>query len=251
MTAKANPNLVELLLRDGVFIKRIVSEHVVGSQDDVLKKFYADIPVDIPFSFVLPGGLPAHLQVSGATISIWTELVKLSLATVWTLTEGGVRYPIFKDKAAATPPEHEASHILEPIKAQMRLFLISIAQYDKRTSSYVWANSYMVARAPGRKECFRPPLPNVFDDGKMCMGGDYKTAHPCLADLFVHNLQHIERSRWNSHLTEGLDQKTVSALFSIKDNTHQPCPPEIKFWEHHRCPPISNSAFSSIQFPTF
>lgn len=245
-------NSKDILLKDGRFILRTTTDVDLGSQEKVLREHVQNIPFDIPSAFILPGGIPVGVQCTSNSVVAWAEVQKLNLSTVWTITDGGVRYPVFKKpQNMQSPPEHEASHLISPIKAGMRLFFLSLMRWDYANKRYIYSQAYLVARGQKRKEFFRPPLPNIHSDGKVCMGNDLNAANPCLADLFLHVWNHFLASKWNSDLSDNIGADMAKALYSIKDNEQQPLPSGYKFFDSPACPPIVVSAYSELPIPTF
>lgn len=244
------PNSKQIILRDGRFFVQNITETDIGTQDKVLREHSAAIPYDVPNNFVV-NGQPINVQFSGQNVVGWCEVLKLNLSTVWTIVDGGLRFPVFKKPdRMQSPPEHEAMHVISPIKAGMRLFFVNQMQWHDGEKCYQWLNSYLVARGSRRKEFFRPPLPNIHSDGKICMG-TYQAISPCLADLFSHSLNHFNSSKWNSDLIEGLGQDVAKALYSIKDNDQLPPPAAFKFFEQRICAPINSTAYGELPIPTF
>lgn len=229
---------------DGRFARLDISVTDLGPQDEILKRISQSLPTSMLNAFVLPGGKMAHVQVKGDLIICWTEITSLRIATVWSIGSDGTRYPVFKHRVETSPPEHEAAYDWAPLTAGMRMFFASVFKFQE--GRYVWNMSYLVCKAPKRKEIFRPPLPNIFSDARMCMGNDYSHSSPCLADAFAHSLAHLDASKWNADAMEGLTLDNMKALFSFKDNKQVPPPKDYKWFELRACAAVNNINYGEL-----
>lgn len=242
------PNTIEgplMGMIDGRFVRIDIAVQDLGPQDAMLKKISQDLPTNMRNAFVLPGGKFAHIQAKSSNIICWTELDTIRIDTVYMLGKDGVRYPLFKHQPTANTPEHNASYNWAPKLASMRMFFSSTFQFNGTT--YDWANSYLVCKAPRRNEIFRPPLPNIFGDSKLCMGNDYQHSSPCLADAFVHSLAHLDASRWNADAMEGLTSDHIKALLSFDADGKQIAPPKDYKWiECPACHAVNNMNYGEL-----
>lgn len=230
---------------DGRFARIDITFSDLGPQDEILRRMSLNIPTNLKNAFVLPGGRLAHVQTKSDLIICWTELASIKVSTVWTISsDGEFVYPVFKAQPTNSPPEHEASRDWEPLISGMRIFFASTFQFEG--NNYIWKNSYLVAKAPKRKEIFRPPFPNIFADSRMCMGNDYHPASPCLADAFSHTVNHLMTSKWNHDAMEGLTGDHIRALFSYKDDKQQPPPKEYKWLECPACHTVNNQNYGEL-----
>lgn len=232
---------------DGRFVRINIKVDDLGTQDALIQRMAAELPVNMPNAFLLPGGKPAHLQTRNGIIIVWTELSRLRLSSVYTVGRDGARWPVFKDRPETSPPEHDASFEWDPLIAGMRLFFTSSLKFDAARKMYLWQQSCLVAKAPKRKEIFRPPLSNIFGDSKICMGNDYTHTGPCLADVFCHNMAHFDSSRWNSHAMDHLSGDAIKSLYTFdKDGKQVPPPKEFKWFELPCCAPVNTLHFGDL-----
>lgn len=235
--------LPAVLMQDGKFWK-LNAPTLIGEQDEIIKRMSAEIPTNLLSAFILPGGRPAHIQIKGDLIICWTELKSLKINTVYSITADGSRYPLFKNAVENSPPEYEAGYEFCPELANMRMFFTSTIK--KSGGSYVWAQSCLVCKAPKRREIFRPPLPNIHSDSKLCMGNLYSSTGPCLADVFTHSLAHLESSKWNSDAMQGLTGDHIRALYSFKFDKQIPPVAGYKWWENPSCAPVNNLNYGEL-----
>jgi len=241
----------EVLLENGEVLIRTITDNKIGSQEKLFRDFMGGIPFDIPNAFLLPDKTTVNLQCAGASVVAWMEITKLQLSTVWTITDGGVRYPTFKKPHnMVSPPEHEASHPISPVKFGMRMFFVNQMQWNDAEKVFAWLHSYLVCRCSKRKEIFHPPLPNVHTDGKLCMG-TYHDHNPILADLILSGYNHFNSSKWNTDLSEGLNVDIIKAIYSINGGEQVAPPDGFKIHEQRFCAPISVSVYSSLPIPTY
>ena len=229
---------------DGKFARIDITVNDLGSQDDMLRRISADIPTNLKNAFVLPGGRLAHVQTKNGSVICWTELTSIKVSTVWSITEDQTFYPVFKPRPTNSPPEHEGFRDWEPLIAGMRIFFSST--FKMENNSYIWNASYMIAKAPKRKEIFRPPFPNIFGDSRMCMGNDYHPNSPCLADAFAHTVDHLMTSKWNSDAMEGLTGDHIRALFSFKDDKQVAPPKDYKWVDCPACHTVNNLNYGEL-----
>lgn len=243
------PNVLEgpvMGMIDGRFVRINIKVDDLGAQDDRIRSLAADMPTNMPNAFLLPGGKPAHLQTRSGIIIAWTELDKLRLASVYTVGRDNSVWPVFKERPETSPPEHDAVHVWDPALASMRLFFTSSLKFDTARKQYVWQQSCLVAKAPKRKEVFRPPLSNIFGDSKICMGNEYMHTGPCLADVFCHNLAHFDSSRWNAHALENLSGDAIKALYTFDRDGKQVPNKDFKWWELPCCHPVNTIHFGEL-----
>lgn len=231
-------------MRDGEFWK--LSEPVrLGQQDALLKQLAAGLPTNINNAFMLPNAKAVHIQTRSDVITAWTELGKVLLSTVYTANRDGSVHPLFKPKPVTSPPEHEATMEWVPAHARMRLFFVTV--FNQGGGLYAWKSSYLIAKHPQRKEIFRPPLPNIFNDARLCMGNSYVGGGICLADAFLHSLNHINQSKWNSDAMEGMDEACMKALYTFnKDGKQVPTDSEYKWYELPCCRPVNNLYYGEL-----
>lgn len=229
---------------DGRFARIDINVTDLGSQEEELKKISASCPVDLANAFIL-NGEAVHIQAKKGYIIAWSELKKLPISTVYTMDKSGTSYPLFKKKVEASPPEYEASFDFEPEIASMRLFFASVLEWHRGDRLWFWSNSYLVAKAPKRKEIFRPPLSNIYSDARLCMG-TYSNHGPVLIDVFAHSLAHLRSSKWNNDAMEGLDGDNIRALYSFKDNKQQKPPRDYKWWECRACAPVNLEYYGDL-----
>lgn len=229
-------------MHEGKFY-RMQAPQLLGDQSPILEKISANLPVNLISAFVIPFGIKANVQCKGGTVTVWSELKTVRIETVWTSTDDGVRYPLFKKRVENSPPEHDAAYEFDPLQAMMRIFFTS--NYRFASGNYEWESSFLLAKAPKRKEIFRPPLPNTHTDSRICMG-EYHYSGPCLADAFANAVGHFGSSRWNSDLATGLTPAVCKALYSFKDNKQIAMPKEFKWWEIPGCAPVNNITFGEL-----
>lgn len=242
MTTLPNPFIA---LVDGKFVRVDSSITNLGTQDDMIKKVAAEMPTNLLNAFVLPGGKMANIQVLGASIICWTEMTEININTVYTVGSNGDRWPLFKNRPETSPPEHLASFAWQPKFAGMRMFFATTMKLE--SGLYRQMNSWLISKAPKRKEIFRPPLPNIHGDSRMCMGSDYAHAGPCLADEFSYAVNHFNSSKWNSDAMEGLTIDHIKNMFSFdKDGKQLQPPKDYKWWEHPCSHSVNNANYGEL-----
>lgn len=229
---------------DGRFARVDINIVDLGDQSELLKRVSAELPVNLPNAFTLPGNRQVSLQCKSGLVIAWTELSKVRIQTVYTITDDGTRYPLFRAAPVNVPPEHEAAYDFEPGLARMRMFFTVSMKWTGKEYLYELAN--LICKAPKRKEIFRPPLPNIFGDARLCMGNGYTNKGPNLADVFAHALSHFETSKWNADAMEGLSGDMMRAMYSFKDNKQVPLAAEHKWWEWPPCHAVNTMHYGEL-----
>jgi hypothetical protein len=130
------------------------------------------------------------------------------------------------------------------------MFLAIEMVWNDSEKIFSWLKSYLVCRAPKRKEFFHPALPNVHTDGKICMG-EFRGGNAILADLILASYDHFNCSKWNTDLSEGLTPEIIKSIYSISGNEQVAPPAGFKLHEQRFCSPIAVAAYANLPIPTY
>ena len=163
-------------------------------------------------------------------LRFFVELKQLVMRTHWVVTRDTP--PILLPSWSSQNGSHQITHHWAP-PPEVRLYftagLILIDGY------WAWEadHAYLLARVQGRTGAFKPPLPNIFDDGRICMGRDVpvpernSSTRPVFA-LVEDLLNHFYASTWNADLLNTIPEREVvsRALFGYNlDNKQLPIGP--------------------------
>ena len=159
-----------------------------------------------------------------------TEVMQIKLNTYYEPYEGEVfgdpkqwpaLHPTFKDKTGTikkdftwTPPPY------------MKIFFIN----EFRDAKFI--ECYLVVRMG--EDIHRPPFPNVYENGKVCMGNHF-TIDSKLTIIEAHNkaVKDIEETSWNTDLMDG------QSRFILFTDDGKPIYPDEALYKRH-LPIISN-----------
>lgn len=152
---------------------------------------------------------PVHLAISAAFTFATVPLPQLSLHTAIETDDKQIVPTFFKDG------EERVTLQWDPPK-DCRLFLMlhvsPLATVDG--TSYVSRQQYLYA-VDSDKATFRLPLPNLYDDCRICSGMGAEGFHaPFISDLVVTAVSSIANSQWNSDLLKSLETSQKFFRFS-------------------------------------
>lgn len=233
---------------DGGEFKRIdFSIASLGQQDALLKEISGSIPTTILGAFTL-GDNVCNVQVKGQNFIVWTELDKLEVNTIYApVASTGEFYPVFKKSAAKDTLETNMTQTWLPNQLKLRLFFVVNFRYDPVRKTYYCESQscFLIGKKEETTKIIRPPLPNVYDSGALCMG-NFNLSEPLLMVAFGKAMTHLHNSQWNNDLLEGLAMEDIRKMFTFKDNKHQPPPARFDIAKVSRCQVINNQVYSDL-----
>lgn len=89
---------------------------------------------------------------------------------------------------------------------------------------------------------YRVPLPNIYDNGRVCMGREYEFPREEPHTVFENHLKHIIDSRWNTDLQP--DMSRCEAVFRWDDQDNQIQPTADEFLG--KCYRVMNNELSKL-----
>lgn len=195
----------EILLREGRFIRRQMHEEDLGSQEHILSLLAQDTRVMLKNVFVF-NDRPVHILASTNSLAMVTEITSLPFKTYFE--------PSADDPCNMLEPcFHPAPGSIQiddpwivPADFGKPLFVVSFARdaYSP-THRFVVAHAYLFLLR--NKELFRLIYPNVFDDGRICMGNTWDMDRTPAKDVFsnfIHAYNSFQTSAMNDHLTRDI-----------------------------------------------
>lgn len=198
------PPASEYILRGNNFVRRTITEEVIGGQEDILGSLVEPAPILLSNVHTL-NQKPIHVAVSNGMAVIVTELASLPMNVGMFLNEAGTTlYPL--DRNAFTPTHSVAGMVrirdpwTPPPGLKLYLFL-----YCTMAGGQPSANTpYLLCRM-GRGEFMAMYYPNVYDNGRICMGTDWENNKnrdcPTLVEKFIRTYSSFHNSAMNSDLT--------------------------------------------------
>lgn len=223
----------EFVLTDGGILRRDISENLITNADALLTEIVASQGTVLPN--LAPG---THVRIANNVVWMATRLKQLSLRTHFRLlAEAPNTPPLYVPTFRAAADTMEVTHKWEP-RADMYLMLISsMSRFINFSNSHT---CYLVVFSVDRGQ-FLLPLPNLYGDGRVCMGGEWDRGQSELTAHAAHNtgdyisrhglaLKAFESSVWNADLSEGKEEKAKLLFRFSGDGKQQPIPDN---WHTH------------------
>lgn len=204
-------------------VQEVVQELSVSSA--ILDRFSSKVHRRVKAAFTIMDN-PCSLIITDAECYAVVDLVSLRILSHYQVGNDKVLRPVFlraSDGEEKGFPMFPADWL---VPSNMRLrFAARIHEYnsDKPYTHYDHACYLLAYDNAGR--CFRLPLPNLFEDGAMCMG-----KFDCRSDSIQSAMQsavdQLARSDWNADLMSTYRQQCSDALFQFQpDNEAIKCIP--------------------------
>ena len=205
------PPTAIMVAPDG-FYRVTTSFEFIGRMEDTLRSAItapSAIHPSVAVLYTQPVGValtPATTR-SAAITRCWVRIPQLMLDTYWAVnTETNQWYPVFK------PDPGTVAQVLPWVPPSgTNLYLVSAWPEPTR-------HTYLVATRDVAPGFFRPPLPNIFEDGRVCMGNhevDPPERTPLL-DQFKTMVDTFHRNPWNTDLVTRTpnNERVARALFA-------------------------------------
>lgn len=128
----------------------------------------------------------------------------------------------------------------------MRLFLVVQAKESRPEKRWLLQNAFLISKAAGGTPAgyFRLLLPNIYPDGRACLGTGWPSKQPTLVGLLEAAQKQLQESPWNTDLMpEELETKTWS-LFRFSPATLNSVAP-VNAW-HTYCQRVNRTEYDQI-----
>lgn len=229
----------EIILTPQGFKRRYISEELIPQADDAIAKALSTAAVQIDRIATGHLGGVIHGRVEGRSIILAQHIPSLLLTTHYKPRAGSdpCLTPEFGQKdetISLTKPEWKPP-------ASARLWFITHA--TMRSS----VTCYLVFTRSDKPGIWKLPLPNTYDDGKLCMGDAFEEAlhglrsAPNDTELGLHAaaLEHFRNTAWNGDLWRNRD--ATDALFRFNFEGKQlPVPDRWADW----CSGVSSTIYN-------
>ncbi len=217
---------MEFVLRPGgVIIRRHVSESEVAVPDNLLSAINKDVSVPLRAVVRIDQWGDVSLMVGGARLHHATVPVsRIILRTAFELYD--------KDKKIFTPDFGSSDPAMELAwkpPEQMQVLILMVVQCHK-DSDFSVPKAYLYAQDEEKRQYWKLPLSNIFEDGGICEGRNI-SHHPTMMSAVIDMLQTFDRSRWNRDLW--MDKEATQAMFRFQSNGEKEfnqLPPMGKNW---------------------
>lgn len=227
----------------GVYI--VQPAQFAGPLSKLAEVLRADDEVRIEGAFELPGADgPVDITRSRDRIYLSIGLPTLRLFTFFRVNPatpdvgGGLFEPVFH-----TAPDALRMDLSWPIPPTMDLRLIVHAQ--RESDRYTFYSAYLAASHAARPGFFRLPLPNIYDDARVCMGNEFGSpVLPSLSAIAAAALTQFNAASWNTDLLSAVSADNAKLLFRFNpEGGNQPVPPPGGWdtWDSH-CERVSHPA---------
>ena len=112
----------------------------------------------------------------------------------------------------------------------MRVFLAVKAR--KNAAGKVWSvvEPYLFCKAASAVPAgfYKLPLPNIYPDGRLCLGNGWTGNSPTLIGVLKNCLRQLNESSWNTDLPSPVEQ--TRQLFRFHPTTLDSLPGETEWW---------------------
>lgn len=195
----------------------------VGSVPELGKLFAEAAPTSCPNIF----GDATHLQIYRNRYYVVQRLDQLRISTHFSVDHENPEecFPVFVPTQDSllmtrswTPPDN------------MRLFLGFVCAPPRTSASWAMEETYLFATSPDYTGTWRLPLPNVYEDSRVCMGATAPTLCGTLQGLVESARAHFDEASWNTDLLHG-QAPSASRLFRFNTNPGAPAREATKQWD--------------------
>lgn len=210
----------EILLRaDGSLVERVLRERELNAGPAVLDALTESVTRSVRNVLRLPEWGPVHANV-GLDETLYTLVLdRLPLNARFRLV-ADVLVPAF-----ASESDLELSLVWQAPK-DMRLAFVVRTETDE--GEVVIADNYLFA-CDTRNRAYRLPLPNLFDDCKVCTG-EFERTHPSGAAAMAASVEQFRKSQWNADLMRTVERSQQCFRFQPTNDTFTTLPVAVPDW---------------------
>lgn len=221
----------------GVFRNR--QPEFLGELSDLGKLIADTAPVSCPSVF--SGG--SNLQIYRNRYYVAQRVDQLRIATHYSGDPANPEqcFPVF----IPTPDSLPMVRVWTPPE-NMQLFLGFICEPPAGANA-LWKlkDTYLFATSPTYTGTWRLPLPNVYEDSRVCMGPTAPTFNNTLQGLVEAARAHFDEASWNTDLLHN-QANNASRLFRLNTNPHTPPLSATLYWDN-LCSRVNHQALEYFQ----
>lgn len=193
----------EIILKGGQFIRRSIIEEDLGSQEKLLYSCATSAGTCLKKLIPFEGGF-INVLAGQQNVTLYTPLKELPFKTYFELSERDPKLlvPVYRN--------HEGAILMDepwPVPADYPLYFVSRYTRDQY-SAYYQDHCYLMAYY--NKEFRKIPYPNVFDDGRICMGNTWDNNPTTGQGIFAD----FKKAYDSFHTTAMNDHLVITASFT-------------------------------------
>ncbi|MGZ4961681.1 MAG: hypothetical protein ACXWC8_03910 [Limisphaerales bacterium] len=224
----------EIIIREnGTIAERTIHERTLKVQKAVLEELSAHVTREIRQAVIVPNWGNAHANVSKDS-TVWSiRLGRIPLNTCFGMV-GGVLVPKFEAAEMQMPLEWKAPE-------SIRLVFVTETKFQG-LKTVIQANWLFAFNDVGN--AYRLPLPNLYDDCKLCMGS-FTSAHNSAQECLVASLEQFRKSEWNSDLMPSIEDSQRLFRFKPTNETFESLPVDAPDWTD-LCEKVSTSLIERV-----
>ena len=199
-----------LITREG-FTRRTITAEVLSPADSIIQGLSEKAPRKI-MRFADAGALLSGSFNEGSAL-VWGEPSSLKFTCGWGAPVDGKVSPDFRGTSVYsvnwTPPEG----------FKVRFVVVASVSGER----WEVGNCYLIGVSRTTPGWYRLPLPNTYDDGRVCMGGRVG-ASPTVAGAWLMAFSHWQSAPFNADLIDRVNAGHCKGLFSYTSSGAQvPC----------------------------
>lgn len=210
----------EIILREnGTLTERVIRERDLNAGPAVLAALTESVTRSVRQVLRLPEWGAVHASV-GLDDTLWTVVLdRLPLATRFRLV-ADVLVPAF-----AAESDLELSLVWQ-VPRDMRLAFV--VRTESEEGEVVIHQNYLFA-CDTRNRAYRLPLPNLFDDCKVCTG-EFARTHPSGAAAVAASVEQFRASPWNADLMPAIERSQQCFRFQPTNESFTTLPIAAADW---------------------
>jgi len=210
----------EIILREnGTLTERVIRERDLNAGPAVLAALTESVTRSVRQVLRLPEWGAVHASV-GLDDTLWTVVLdRLPLATRFRLV-ADVLVPAF-----AAESDLELSLVWQ-VPRDMRLAFV--VRTESEEGEVVIHQNYLFA-CDTRNRAYRLPLPNLFDDCKVCTG-EFARTHPSGAAAVAASVEQFRASPWNADLMPAIERSQQCFRFQPTNESFTTLPIAVADW---------------------
>lgn len=210
----------EILLRaDGSLVERVLRERDLNAGPAVLEALTESVTRPVRNVLRLPEGGVVHANVGRDDTLYTVALDRLPLHTRFRLV-ADVLVPAF-----ASTSDLELSLVWQ---APKDLRLAFVVRTEAEDGGVVIRDNYLFA-CDLRNRAYRLPLPNLFDDCKVCTG-EFERRHQCGAAAVAASVEQFRKSPWNADLMRTVERSQQCFRFQPTHESFTTLPIAASDW---------------------
>ncbi len=206
---------------DHGFIRRQVYEVAVGRSEELLVRLAATSAL-VMRNIADVGGCIVSASMASGIITAWARVPGIKITGKFKVVEGGkVLTPDFWTR----DPGLDLSL---PWASHPGMAIYFVVVMDRPNALFRLNNAYIVGSDTTStvKGWLLPPIANLYDDGRICMGNEPVKCCPTIADQWIAALAHFNAARFNPDLSSRLSTTVVGSQirFDAANNKQLPIP---------------------------